>query len=255
MARSTHMKTSMAEVTPDRIVVRGLDLADELIGRTTTAEFFYVLLTGSRPSATQARILDACIVAIGEHGLVPSVQAARMTYACAPEAFQGAVAAGLLGAGSVVLGSSEATARVLKQIVDLAADDDLDGAAKSVLQQLKDQGAAAPGVGHPVHKAGDPRAARLLEFTESLGAQGVHTSALHAMTRAVPLVYGRELPLNVSGAIPAALLDVGFPLRAMKGVPLVGRTMSLVAHLLEEMDSPMGFGLASAAEAAVTYEP
>lgn len=245
----------MAEVTPDRVVIRGHDLAEELIGRTTASEFFYILLTGSRPSTTQTRVLDACIVSIGEHGLVPSVQAARMTYASAPEAFQGAVAAGLLGAGSVILGSSETTARVLKQIVDLAADGDLDAAAQSVLRQLKEQRTPAPGVGHPVHKAGDPRAAKLLDLTAELGVQGVHTAALHAMVRAVPLVYGRDLPLNVSGVIPAALLDVGFPLRAMKGVPLVGRTMSLVAHLLEEMDSPTGFGLAAAAEAAVTFQP
>ncbi len=70
----------------------------------------------------------------------------------------------------------------------------------------------------------------------------------------MPDVYGRHLPLNVSGAIPAVLLDVGFPMRALKGIPLIGRTASLLAHLLEEMDRPIGFALSSIGEEHVAYD-
>ena len=80
-------------------------------------------------------------------------------------------------------------------------------------------------------------------------------AALRGIVAAVPAVYGRQLPLNVSGAIPAVLLDVDFPVRALKAVALIGRTMSLIAHLIEEQDDPIGFGLANAAEQAVTFEP
>ena len=110
--RSSAISTSNA----DTIVVRGRDLAAELIGTIGFTEHFWLLLTGALPSPAQRRVLDATLVAIAEHGLVPSVQASRMTLAAAPEALQGAVAAGILGCGSVVLGSSEAAGRLFAEI-------------------------------------------------------------------------------------------------------------------------------------------
>ena len=105
----------------DTILVRGRDLAGELIGGISFTEHFWLLVTGVLPSAAQRRVLDATLVAIAEHGLVPSVQVSRMTLAAAPEALQGAVAAGILGCGSVVLGSSEAAGRFLAEIRARAA--------------------------------------------------------------------------------------------------------------------------------------
>lgn len=251
------MTTGIARVTPDRVEVRGFDLAAEIIGSTTIAEYFYILLTGTRPSPEQAQVLDACVVAIAEHGLVPSIQAARMTYAAAPEALHGAVAAGLLGCGSVILGSSEETAAVLTEIVDRSRRDALSvtDVARAVVADLKASRRTVPGVGHPVHRDHDPRAESLLAFGERLGVNGPYVEALRAMVDAVPDVYGRSFALNVSGVIPAVLLDSGFPAEAMKGVPMVGRTISLIAHLLEEKRAPIGFRLAAAAEAEVEYAP
>jgi citrate synthase len=250
------VRTSIAHAHPDRVEVRGLDLSS-LIGSVTASEYFWILLTGARPTAVQAQMLDACIVAIAEHGLVPSVQAARMTYASGPESLHGAVAAGLLGCGSVILGSSSETAALLTSVVATAgsgASGDTAAAEQAALdavRELRAAGRTVPGVGHPLHREADPRAGALLSLASRLGAAGPHVAALHAVVDAVPLVYGRKLPLNVNGVIPAVLLDVDFPVGAMKGVPLVGRTMSLVAHLLEEQENPIGFGLAAAAEAAV----
>lgn len=252
---SRAMRTGVSQVFPDRVLVRGIDLSSELIGSTSAAEYFYILLTGERPSPVQVQMLDACIVALAEHGLVPSVQAARMTYASGPEALQGAVAAGLLGCGSVILGSSEDTAKVLRRIVEDASRSGRtpDDAALGIVTELRQGGRHVPGVGHPVHRERDPRAEALLALADRLGAHGPHVDAVNALVAAVERVYGKRLPLNVSGAIPAVLLDVDFPLEAMKGVPLIGRTMSLVAHLLEERTQPIGFGLAAAAEQAVEH--
>lgn len=193
--------------------------------------------------------------ALAEHGLVPSVQAARMTYASSPESLHGAVAAGLLGCGSVILGSSSDTATFLQEIV-AAADADagpaLAKAALDAVRRLRAAGQPMPGIGHPLHREADPRAEALIALADRLGVSGSYTSAVHAVVAAVPEVCGHRLPLNVSGAIPAVLLDVDFPAAAMKGVPLIGRTMSLVAHLLEEKENPIGFGLAAVAEAAAS---
>jgi citrate synthase len=251
------MSTAMAHATPDRVVVRGFDLAADLIGTTSAAEYFFVLLTGARPTEVQVRMLDACIVALAEHGLVPSVQAARMTYASGPEALHGAVAAGLLGCGSVILGASEDTGALLSQIVATQRETggDLATVAVDAVRELRAARRQVPGVGHPLHRERDPRTEALLALADRLHVSGPHVAAVHALVEAVERVYGRRLALNVSGAIPAVLLDVDFPLGAMKGVPLVARTMSLVAHLLEEQTSPIGFGLAAAAEAVVDHTP
>src|SRR3978361_2261016 len=122
IGKSSQLRTSISTATPDSITVRNRDLCKELIGHVSLTEFFCLLLTGQPPTDTQRLLLDASLVAISEHGLVPSIQAARMTYAAAPEALQGAVAAGLLGCGSVVLGSSEAAGQFYAQIAKRAAD-------------------------------------------------------------------------------------------------------------------------------------
>ena len=101
--RSSAISASNAET----IVVRGRDLCRELVGTISFTDHMWLLVTGQLPGAAQRRVLDATLVAIAEHGLVPSVAASRMTLAAAPEALQGAVAAGILGCGSVILGSAE----------------------------------------------------------------------------------------------------------------------------------------------------
>ncbi|MFF4753624.1 citrate/2-methylcitrate synthase [Streptomyces sp. NPDC002514] len=160
----------------------------------------------------------------------------------------------MLGAGSVILGSSEDTAHLLASVVAAAADGgSMEACARTAVQELRSTHSPVPGVGHPLHRERDPRAEALLAYAESLGLRGPHTRALAAVVDVVPEIYGRRLVLNVSGAIPAVLLDAGFPARAMKGIPLIGGTMSLVAHLLEEQVTPIGFALADAAEKEVDY--
>src|SRR5688500_19014317 len=110
--RSSAVSASNAET----IVVRGHDLCSELVGVITFTDHAWLLITGNLPTAAQRRVLDATLVAIAEHGLVPSVAAARMTLAAAPEALQGAVAAGILGCGSVILGSAGGAARLYAAI-------------------------------------------------------------------------------------------------------------------------------------------
>ena len=96
--------------------MRGADLCDELIGKLGFVDYFHFLVTGQQPDAMASRVLDATLVAIAEHGLVPSVQASRMTLAAAPDAIQGAVAAGILGCGSVILGASETAGRLFLRV-------------------------------------------------------------------------------------------------------------------------------------------
>ena len=236
-------------------MVRGRDLAEELIGRISFTDHFWLLLAGTMPTAAQRRILDATLVAIAEHGLVPSVQASRMTLAAAPEALQGAVAAGILGCGSVVLGSSEAAGQFYAAIAaQVGTGTAPKQAAQSVILEYRAARRPIPGYGHPEHKDFDPRARRLFAVAAEVGSAGTYIDIAQEVERLLPDLIGKPLRLNVSGAIPAVLLDAGYPLGALKGVPILARTAGLIAHLLEEQVRPIGFVLSHAAAAAVDYD-
>ncbi len=242
--RSSAISTSTAEA----VTVRGRDLCGELIGKIDFTSYFWLLVTGQIPSENQRFFANAVLTAIAEHGLVPSVVAARMTYAAAPEAFQGAVAAGLLGCGTVVLGSAEAAGRFLHALVESGED------PQAAVARLRSEKKAIPGFGHPLHAGGDPRATLLLKLASEKGIEGKYIAALRAVEAALPETLGRSLPINVNGAIPAVMLDVGFPLAALKGLSLLARTASLIAHLNEETERPIGFILSGEAAAAIAYD-
>ncbi len=190
-------------------------------------------------------MLNATLVAIAEHGLVPSVQAARMTLAAAPDAMQGAVAAGILGSGSVILGASETAGRLYLAVEKEAEkhQGDFKAAARVVVADLRSRKQAIAGYGHPEHKALDRRVGKLFEVSVKAGGGQRYVDIARAVEAVIPEVLGKELKLNVSGAIPAVLLGVGFPVNALKGVPMLARTASLIAHLNEELEDPIGFAL------------
>ena len=240
--------SAISTSTPEAITVRGRDLCGEVIGRMDFTSYFWLLVTGREPDERQLFFANAVLTAIAEHGLVPSVVAARMTYGAAPEAFQGAVAAGLLGCGSVVLGSAEACGRFLHGLVESKGD------PLAAVKGLRAAKKAIPGFGHPLHSAGDPRANLLLRLAADHGAEGEHVAMLRRVEAALPEALGRSLPINVNGAIPAVMLDVGFPLEALKGISLLARTASLIAHLNEESQRPIGFILSGEAAAAIDYD-
>lgn len=243
--------TAIATSDEHSITVRGHDLVGDLIGRIDFTDYFWLLVCGHRPTGAQKAMMDACLVAIAEHGLVPSVQAARMTLAAAPEAWQGAMAAGLLGMGTVVAGSSEVAGRFLAEVV---ADGGDEAAAIRALERVKAAKRKVPGLGHPQHSSGDPRADRLMEIADGLGVSGAHVAALRHLGRHAPDLLQRPLPINVSGAIPAVILDAGWPLEALKAVPLLARAAGLAAHLYEESRRPIGFILSNHADQAIAYD-
>lgn len=247
--------TAIATSDAETITVRGYDLCSELIGKIDFTDYFWLLVIGEKPTETQRKITNACLVAIAEHGLVPSVQAARMTLAAGPDAWQGAMSAGLLGMGSVVAGSSEVAGRYIVEVAEAArASGDVDKAARESLLKLKAARQKVPGLGHPQHSAGDPRANVLLELADELGVSGDYIAALRALARHAPKITDRPLPINVSGAIPALMLDAGWPIEAMKGVPLLARAAGLVAHLYEESQRSIGFIMSHKADLAISYD-
>jgi citrate synthase len=246
------MKTHMSQAYPDRVEVRGRDLA-ELIGRLSFTEYFHLLVTGREPTKDQRFFLDATLVAIAEHGMMPTNIAARMTLAADPESLQGAVAAGILGAGPVILGTAGECAELLEEMRESGREPA--AVAGEYARRTHQLAGRLPGFGHPVHRPVDPRAQRILELADERGVSGPHVALARALSDAAAEAWGRPLTMNVSMPIAAVLLDVDFPATVVKAVPILARTAGLLAHLEEEREQPLGFTLARSAEEAVEYEP
>lgn len=248
-------KTAIETADSASITVRGKDLCNEIMGHASIAEFFYFHLTGKEPNAEQEYFLNLLIIALAEHGLTPSVQAARMTLAAAPEALQGAVAAGLLGVGTVILGSADVCGEMLDDAAGrIEAGKTAEEAALEIAKEYKAAGKFIPGFGHPIHHPVDPRAERIVALADERGVSGRHVDALRPFPAAVEEVWGKKLPMNIQGPMAAVLLDLDFPKAAIRGIPILARTIGLIGHLNEEMERPIGFLLAHHGEEAIEYD-
>jgi citrate synthase len=241
-------RTRICSVTPDDVIVRGRSLPRELIGKLSFTEMAWLQALGAMPTSDQTAILDACLVTMMEHGLTPSVIAARATYGAAPESIQGAVASGLLAVGATFAGSMEDCGRLLVRIVNGEP-------AETIVRDHRGRGRPVPGFGHPVHRPEDPRAVRLLALAKERSVAAEHCAALELLSRSVDAALGRPLPVNATGAFAAVLLDAGAPVGILRGFALVARSAGLVGHLLEEQTDPVSSVIADAAERAVAYEP
>ncbi|HEX9598896.1 MAG TPA: citryl-CoA lyase [Gaiellaceae bacterium] len=245
----------IGQAYPDRVEVRGRDLTGDLMGRLSFTEYFHLLLTGREPTDDERFFLDLMLVAIAEHGMMPTNIAARMTLAADPGSLQGAVAAGILGCGPVVLGTSESCARLLEEAQKKVASGGAPAAvAGDVARATHASDGKVPGFGHPVHRPLDPRAERILELADDRGVSGPHVLLARCLRDAVAEAWGKPLTMNVAMPIAAVMLDLGFSSSVVKAVPILARTAGLLAHLTEEQHNPVGFLMAARAEEAVEYE-
>src|SRR4051794_4441188 len=239
-------ETSVGTSDADSITVMGRDLASDLMGKVTLSELAFLVVQRRMPTPEEARLFDAVLVSLADHGLTPTVLAARLTHTGAPESLQGAVAAGLLGAGSVFLGVVEDTVGFLD-----AAGEDMEGAVARELEA----GRRIPGLGHPIHKVRDPRTPRIYEIADETGLTGAYLARLRELAAAHARQTGRELPINGAGVAGAALADLGFPGPLLRGFALLARTAGLLGHLAEEMQSPIGLRLYREVDERAKYVP
>ena len=234
------ISTKIARHDLHHIWVRDHDLTADLVGTVPFADMVFLLIGQRLPDERERALVDAVLVTLVEHGLTPSAVVARMTYAVAPESLQGAVAAGLLGAGSVVLGSMEECGMLLTRIDDgINVGRERSEVIDEIVAEYRASGKRIPGVGHVIHTEGDPRAARLFEVAETCGHHGRHVDALVALTESAERASRRPLPINATGAVSAVLLELGIPWQLHRGFALISRTAGLVAHIGEEVEAPI----------------
>jgi len=237
---SPRLRTDIASHDLHHIWVRGHDLTADLIGKMSFTDVAFLLIAHRIPRDEERRLVDAMLVALMEHGLTLSAVAARTTYWVDPGSLQGAVAAGLLGAGRKVLGSMEECGKLLTRIdAEVSAGTASRAAADAIVAEYRADGRRLPGVGHAIHTEGDPRATRLFQVAEECGHAGRHVSAVKDLAAAANEATGRQLPINATGAIAAILLELGVPWQLHRGFALISRTAGLVAHVGEEIEAPI----------------
>ncbi|MEP6828144.1 MAG: citryl-CoA lyase [Aestuariivirga sp.] len=256
IGKGTVAESHICQAYPDRVEVRGRDLCRDLMGHLSFTDYFHLLLTGRSATTLQRDFLDLLLISIAEHGMMPTNIVARMTLAADPASLQSAVAAGLLGCGPVILGTSELCAQLLSQAqARVKAGESAISVCENLVGAIRAQGGKAPGFGHPVHRPLDPRAERIFEVADQRGASGAHVALARQFRDAVEKIWGKPLVMNVSMPIAAVMLDLGFSANVVKAIPLLARTASLLAHLAEEQTTPVGFLMAAKAEEAITYTP
>ncbi|MFX1761716.1 citryl-CoA lyase [Paraburkholderia sp. A1RI-2L] len=238
------VRSDIAYSTPDRIVVRGKSLPDEVLGHMNLGDFAFLQLTGKTATPQQSAMFNAIVITLVEHGMTPSAIAARMTYAGAPESLQAAVAAGLCGLGSVFVGSMEGACRMLSEALPYGTPcHDLERLAVDTVAAWRARGTPIPGLGHPLHKPIDPRTPRLFELAAQNGLSGDYVKLMQLIGAEAERAAGKSLPINATGAIGAICCEFGFPWRIVRGFGVMARAIGLVGHLLEEGERPMSFEL------------
>lgn len=233
-------RSQMARSGADRVEVRGFDLTTELMGHVNLGDMAFLELMGQLPRDGESVVFNAMLVTLVEHGLTPNTLAARLTYLGAPEALQGAVAAGILGLGSVFVGSIEDAARLLQEALQTdEAAADLSALAARIVADCRTRRIPIPGLGHPIHKPQDPRAVRLFQLATEHHLSGRYVELMQLVGLEAESQTGRSLPVNATGAIGAIASEMGIPWQIARGLGIMARAVGLVGHLLEEMRDPI----------------
>ncbi|QEZ46612.1 citryl-CoA lyase [Cupriavidus oxalaticus] len=239
--KQKEIRSDIAWATPKQVVIHGLDLCEDIVGKLDFGQMAFLQIFGRMPEQNELRMFNAMMVILVEHGITPSSLATRMTYCGAPESVQAAVAAGLLGLGSVFVGSLDNAARLLQESLPEGNDADLDisALASEIVASYRSRKEIIPGIGHPFHKPIDPRTPALFKVARETGFDGPYIRLMEALGREAERQANRALPVNVTGAMAAVASEMGISWRICRGLAVAARSVGLVGHILEEMRQPM----------------
>lgn len=258
-----HWTTNLSYTSEDGIYIRGYDLA-ELIGNVPFSSVLYLLYTGELPEPNVAKLIDAVMVASIDHGPgAPSALAAR-TAVSGGAALGPAAAAGLLTLGKFHGAAVQDSMEAIQRVAALSdKGNTLTAAAGRVVTEWRQAGRRISGFGHRQHKRKDPRLARLFGLAEKAGVSGRYLAAAHALEEALKRAVGKDLPINIDGAMAAILCEVGFPPDLSNALFMVARITGILAHAQEEQAhmppmrriDPVDFGYSGPAQRMLDTKP
>jgi citrate synthase len=230
-------KTSISWVEAEKINLRGSPIED-LIGARSYGEVLFLLLLGRLPAIEQAKMLEAIIVSVIDHGVKPPSTIAAVTVANTGASLNSAVAAGILAINKYHGGAIEDAMQAIGEAVKLQETEGLNAiqAAEKVVLNYKERKVRVSGFGHRFHAA-DPRTVRLFELAKELKVAGKFVEQAEVLEKVLSEKSGKSLPINADGAIAALLCEMDFPSKIANGIFMIARTAGLVAHAVEEQEN------------------
>jgi len=229
---SDYWTTRISRAEKGRIWVRGYPV-EELIEHLSYTESAFLLIQGELPDEREAALFDLALRSGMDQEFINSAAcAARFTASAFPDSVVPGLASGMLASGSVT-GSPQEPAEMLIEAVGWKRPEA--EAARDAVDSWIERRGTVPGLGHPVHKEGEPRAVTLRRVALERGGWSAHGRMLDAIEAEIADRKGRKIPINLAGAIGALLADLGFDPLAIGGLGALCYGMSLLAHVVEEI--------------------
>jgi len=225
----------ITKIEPNKVAVRGYRI-DELMGRVPFAHVVYLALKGELPTKAQGRVMDAILVSSVDHGATPPSVLAARTVASGGAPLTTGIAAGIMTINRHHGGAIESCMQVLKEAVARKREKGQDAltAARELMAEYREQKRRVPGYGHRIHTE-DPRTIKLFAICEEEGVAGEYVGMGQALRQAMQETLGKDLPMNVDGAIAAVLCELDFPPEMGNGLFAIARTVGLTAHVFDEI--------------------
>jgi citrate synthase len=229
-----HWKSAITKVEPNKLAVRGFKI-DELMGEVSYSQMVYLLLKGELPSENIGKMIETILVSSVDHGTTPPSVLSALTVASTGAPLNAAVAAGILSISKFHGGAIEDCMLILKQGMDLVKNENksFEEAAKAVILSFRASKKRLSGFGHRVH-TNDPRTTKLFKISENLDIAGDFVKLAQVFVSALKKETGKDLPLNVDGAIAALLCEMDFDPVLANAFFMIARVPGLVAHIYEE---------------------
>ncbi len=227
-------KTAITKIEPNKIMVRGYPI-DKLMGKITFSQAIYLILKGELPDEKVGKMMDVILTASIDHGATPPSTLAAITSAATGAPMNAALAAGILTINKYHGGAVEGMMKLLISLVDRIEKENLnfEDVILEFVKEKREKHERIPGIGHRYHTK-DPRTDKLFQYAEELGFSGKHVKALKEIQKDFNEVSGKNLPINVDGAIGAVLCEMGFPTALGNMFFIMARVPGIIAHIYEE---------------------
>ncbi len=227
--------TEISDVGFHKINIRGYPLG-EIIRNLTFTEVVYLTIRGELPSKNHARVLDAILCGIVDHGFfAPTGVATRVVASANPENIIPGIMGGLLTVGSVTV-SPQDTAELILEACKIKEEQGLskEETAEKIVEDARTKKKRIPGLGHPLHPTGDPRAIALEEVAKKNGVWSEKAEMYKAIHKIFVKRTGKELPINIDGMMGCVLTEMGFDPKEMAGIAALSYMPGIIAHAVEE---------------------
>ncbi len=226
--------SAITKVEPNKLSIRGYAL-DGLIGKVSYAQMVYLLLKGEMPSEKVGQMIEAILVSSVDHGTSPPSVLSARTVASTGASLNASVAAGILSISKFHGGAIEDCMLILKSAMDIHKAKGISpvNATKEIIQKFKAENKRLSGFGHRLH-TNDPRTLKLFTLADKLGISGDYCNLTTTFVIQLKETIGKDLPLNVDGAIAALLCEMDFDPILANGFFMIARMPGLIAHIYEE---------------------